>query len=143
MSALHSTQPITSQPSTVCQPTLLQQGAQQLMQQLQQALNQRDLQSLANCFAEQAILVNILGQRLHGREQISRYLASTFSQWQEEWLSYRLAHMTSLTDSMAIINVQQHRHLRHNNSPSGISAAPLWVIALQAGGWQIMACNAL
>lgn len=128
---------------TLLQPASLQQGAMQLIQQLQQAFFQRDLALVANCFAEQAILVNILGQRWQGRDAICHYLATAFADWQDEWLSYRLEHLTPLADNMAVVNVQQNSYSRFDNRLSGISAAPLWVIGFVAGKWQILACNAL
>ncbi|MEO3677486.1 YybH family protein [Rheinheimera fenheensis] len=143
MSASRSHCTHDTKPPSLLQPASLQHGATQLIHQLQQAFFQRDLSAMAHCFAEEAILVNILGQRLHGRDAICHYIHSTFADWQDEWLSYRLEHITPLADNMAVVNVQQYSYRRSDNRISGISAAPLWVIGFVAGRWQILACNAL
>ncbi len=143
ISASRSNYTHDTKPPSLLQPTSLQHGATQLIQQLQQAFFQCDLSAMANCFAEEAILVNILGQRLHGRDAICRYINTTFADWQHEWLSYRLEHITPLADNMAVVNVQQNRYNRCDNRISGISSAPLWVIGFVANKWQILACNAL
>lgn len=117
--------------------------ALQLLYDVEKAINQRDLSALADCFAEQAILVNILGQRLCGREQICDYLASNFLPRHDECLSYRLVHGFALNDDNAILNVQQICADRTDNSLTGITTAPLWVITRTTEHWRIIASNAL
>ena len=143
ISASRSSHTHDTKPPSLLQPASLQHGATQLIQQVQQAFFQRDPTALASCFAKEAILVNLLGQRLHGRDAICHYINSTFADWQDEWLSYHLEHLTPLADNMAVVNVQQNSYSRCDNRLSGISAAPLWVIGFIAGKWQILACNAL
>tara|TARA_R110002126_G_scaffold18008_5_gene69448 strand:- start:4431 stop:4763 length:333 start_codon:yes stop_codon:yes gene_type:complete len=110
---------------------------------MQHAFFHRDLKLMTSCFAEEAVLVNILGQRLHGRDAICRYINSTFVDWQEDWLSYHLEHMTPLTDNMAVVNVQQNIYRRDDNRLSGVSSSLLWVVGFIVGKWQILACNAV
>ncbi|SEI13678.1 conserved hypothetical protein [Rheinheimera pacifica] len=132
-----------TKPCNLLQPASIQLGASQLTQQMQHAFFHRDLKLMTSCFAEEAVLVNILGQRLHGRDAICRYINSTFVDWQEDWLSYHLEHMTPLTDNMAVVNVQQNIYRRDDNRLSGVSSSLLWVVGFIVGKWQILACNAV
>lgn len=117
--------------------------ALQLLVNLEDAINQKDLDAAGNCIAEQAILVNILGQRLCGREQICDYLAGYALPHRGEYLRYRLAHGFAVNHDCAVLNVQQICVDRADNRSSGITAAPLWVIRRSAEGWQIVAANTL
>ncbi|MEN3156895.1 nuclear transport factor 2 family protein [Alkalimonas sp. NCh-2] len=121
----------------------LQQSAEQLLQKLQQAVNQRDLTALASCYAEQAMLVNILGQRLSGRQQIVDYFSGSLELHRDEYLSYALVHAMAVNNDCAVLNVKQQCISHLDNRPTGISTAPLWVIHRQAGDWQILACNSV
>jgi uncharacterized protein (TIGR02246 family) len=121
----------------------MREHALQLLYDFENAINQRDLSALVDCFAEQAILVNILGQRLCGREQICDYLASNFLPLHEEYLSYTLVHGFALNNDSAILNVQQICTDRTGNSLTGITTAPLWVITRNTEGWRIIAANTL
>ncbi|ALS98973.1 hypothetical protein AT746_12305 [Lacimicrobium alkaliphilum] len=117
--------------------------AMQLLYDVEKAINQRSLSALADCFAEQAMLVNILGQRLYGREQICDYLASNFLLLHDKCLNYRLVHGFGLNDDNAILNVQKMCTDRSDNTQTGITTAPLWVITRTKERWRIIASNTM
>lgn len=141
MSALHLSH-LLQQPPLPYSTTLLD-AVEQLLHRLQVAFNQRDLCAVAACYAEDAILVNILGQRLYGRQHIVDYLGSHFQQRQGEYCHYQLLYLQPLDEHHAVLNVQQFAIDSGSNTPRGVTTAPLWVIRQHRQQWQIIASNAL
>lgn len=68
-----------------------QDYAQQLLTRLQCAINQRNWALFGECFTENVLLVNLLGQRLSGRAELKVYLQQLLELHQDRCLGLSVA----------------------------------------------------
>lgn len=117
--------------------------AQQLLNRLQRAINQRNWPLFSSCFTEQVVLVNLLGQRLTGHAELVRYQQQLIDMHQDRIWIYQLLHLQQLDLDTFLINAEQqwqHRGLQHK---VGLCSTPLYVVTRQGRQWRICAGNTL
>ncbi|MCA1929015.1 hypothetical protein [Rheinheimera sp.] len=120
-----------------------QDCAQQLLNLLQNAINQRDWSAFKACFTEQAVLVNLLGQRLKGPLELMGYQQQLIEMHKDRIWVYRLLHLQQLDLDTFLINAEQHwQHIKGQHKV-GLCSTPLYVVKRQGSLWQICAGNTL
>ena len=86
-----------------------QDCAQQLLNRLQRAINQRNWALFSECFTEDVLLVNLLGQRLTGRAELTSYLQQLMELHQDRVWVYQLLHLQQLDLDTFLINAEQKK----------------------------------
>ncbi len=120
-----------------------QDCAQQLLNRLQRAINQRNWSLFSECFTQDVLVVNILGQRLTGPAQLRSYLQQLMELHQDRVWVYQLLHLQQLDLDTFLINAEQrwqHKELQHK---VGLCSTPLYVVKRQGSQWRICAGNML
>ncbi|MDF3124592.1 DUF4440 domain-containing protein [Rheinheimera sp. 1928-s] len=117
--------------------------AEQLLVVLQNAINQRNWSLFSSCFSEDAIVVNLLGQRLTGQTQLMDYQQQLIDRHQDRLWIYQLLHLQQLDLDTFLINAEQHWLHRERQHKTGLSSTPLYVAKRQGQKWQICAGNML
>lgn len=120
-----------------------QDCAQQLLNRLQRAINQRNWPLFLSCFTEDAVLVNLFGQRLKARTELVSYQQQEVALHQDRLWNYQLLQLKQLDLNTFLINAEQHWHDREGRHSSGLSSAPLYVVKRQGFEWKICAGNML
>lgn len=120
-----------------------QDCAQKLLNRLQRAINQRNWSLFSQCFTQDVLVVNILGQRLTGPAQLRSYLQQLMELHQDRVWVYQLLHLQQLDLDTFLINAEQrwqHKELQHK---VGLCSTPLYVVKRQGSQWRICAGNML
>lgn len=120
-----------------------QDCAEQLLNRLQRAINQRNWSLFSECFTQDVLVVNILGQRLNGPAQLRSYLQQLMELHQDRVWVYQLLHLQQLDLDTFLINAEQrwqHKELQHK---VGLCSTPLYVVKRQGSQWRICAGNML
>ena len=120
-----------------------QDCAQQLLNRLQRAINQRNWSLFSECFTRDVLMVNILGQRLTGAAELRSYLQQLMELHQDRVWVYQLLHLQQLDLDTFLINAEQrwqHKELQHK---VGLCSTPLYVVKRQGSQWRICAGNML
>jgi ketosteroid isomerase-like protein len=124
-----------------------QDCAQQLLNRLQRAINQRNWPLFSSCFTEQVVLVNLLGQRLTGAAELTRYQQQLIEMHQDRVWVYQLLHLQQLDLDTFLINAEQHWQRTQQGSALqhkvGLCSTPLYVVKRQGSQWRICAGNTL
>lgn len=120
-----------------------QDCAQQLLTRLQCAINQRNWALFGECFTENVLLVNLLGQRLSGRAELKVYLQQLLELHQDRVWAYQLLHLQQLDFDTFLINAQQLWQHKERQHKVGLCSTPLYVVKRQGNQWQICAGNML
>ncbi len=144
----------------------------QLLQQLADSLNQQQWPALMRCFAGDALLVNLLGDRAEGQTAILQYQQGMAALFPERLVHYQLiscqllscqllsgqtrgsqslsgqsasalSHSNQPAGALYLLNVQQQWLCRRQRQPQGVSSCPLFVVRLDEDGARILACNSL
>jgi hypothetical protein len=120
-----------------------QDCAQQLLNRLQRAINQRNWSLFSECFSQDVLVINLLGQRLTGPAQLRSYLQQLMELHQDRVWVYQLLHLQQLDLDTFLINAEQrwqHKELQHK---VGLCSTPLYVVKRQGSQWRICAGNML
>jgi hypothetical protein len=120
-----------------------QDCAQQLLNRLQRAINQRNWSLFSECFSQDVLVINLLGQRLIGPAQLRSYLQQLMELHQDRVWVYQLLHLQQLDLDTFLINAEQrwqHKELQHK---VGLCSTPLYVVKRHGNQWQICAGNML
>ncbi|MDR7120234.1 DUF4440 domain-containing protein [Rheinheimera soli] len=119
------------------------QHAEQLLVLLQSAVNQRNWPLFRSCFSEDAVMVNLFGQRLTGPAQLIDYQQQLIDRHQDRVWIYQLLHLQQLDLDTFLINAEQQWYQRGRQHKVGLSCTPLYVAKRQGEKWQICAGNML
>lgn len=117
--------------------------AEQLLKILQDAINQRNWSLFSSCFSEDAVLVNLFGQRLTGQNELAGYLQQLVDRHQDRVWVYQLLHLQQLDLDTFLINAEQQWHDKTGRYKVGLCSTPLYVAKRQGKSWQICAGNML
>jgi len=120
-----------------------QDCAQQLLNRLQRAINQRNWSLFSECFTRDVLMVNILGQRLTGAAELKSYLQQLMELHQDRVWVYQLLHLQQLDLDTFLINAQQRWQHKERQHKVGLCSTPLYVVKRQGSQWQICAGNML
>lgn len=120
-----------------------QDCAQQLLNRLQRAINQRNWPLFSACFSEDAVVVNLFGQRLTGPDELTRYQQQLMEMHQDRVLVYQLLHLQQLDLDTFLINAEQQWHQKEQQHKVGLCSTPLYVVKRQGSQWRICAGNML
>lgn len=120
-----------------------QDCAQQLLNRLQRAINQRNWALFNECFTQDVLLVNLLGQRLAGRAELRSYLQQLMELHQDRVWVYQLLHLQQLDLDTFLINAEQRWQQKERRHKVGLCSTPLYVVKRQGNQWQICAGNML
>ncbi|KKL02902.1 nuclear transport factor 2 family protein [Rheinheimera mesophila] len=120
-----------------------QDCAQQLLNRLQRAINQRNWALFGECFTHDVLLINLLGQRLSGRAELKTYLQQLMELHQDRVWVYQLLHWQQLDLDTFLINAEQRWLHRESQHKVGLCSTPLYVVKRRGNQWQICAGNML
>lgn len=120
-----------------------QDCAQQLLNRLQRAINQRNWPLFASCFTDQVVLVNLLGQRLTGPAELTSYQQQLIEMYQDRVWVYQLLHVQQLDLDTFLVNAEQHWQHSERQHKVGLCSTPLYVVKRQGSQWRICAGNTL
>lgn len=120
-----------------------QDCAQQLLNRLQHAINQRNWPLFASCFTDQVVLVNLLGQRLTGPAELTSYQQQLIKMYQDRVWVYQLLHIQQLDLDTFLVNAEQHWQHSERQHKVGLCSTPLYVVKRQGSQWRICAGNTL
>lgn len=120
-----------------------QDCAQQLLNRLQRAINQRNWSLFTECFTQDVLVVNILGQRLTGPAELKSYLQQLMELHQDRVWVYQLLHLQQLDLDTFLINTEQRWQHKEQQHKVGLCSTPLYVVKRQGSKWQICAGNML
>lgn len=120
-----------------------QDCAQQLLNRLQRAINQRNWSLFSECFTQDVLVVNILGQRLNGPAQLRSYLQQLMELHQDRVWVYQLLHLQQLDLDTFLINAEQRWQHKEQQHKVGLCSTPLYVVKRQGSQWRICAGNML
>lgn len=115
----------------------------QLLNQLADAINQQHWLSLAGLFEPDALLVNLLGQRVAGDRAIVQYQQGLAEFYPQRQVHYRLLSSQPLSPVLYLLNVQQLWLRAERKQPEGVSSCPLFVVRLHGDHARIVGCNSL
>jgi uncharacterized protein (TIGR02246 family) len=117
--------------------------AQQLLNQLQQAINQRDWPLFRRCFTEDVLLINLLGQPLTGPDQLQSYQQLLIDQHQDRLWRYNLLDLRQLDLDSFLIHAEQQWQPKGRQHKVGLCSTPLYIVKRQGALWRICAGNTL
>lgn len=117
--------------------------AQQLLAVLQEAINQRNWAVFESCFSEDALLINLFGQRLIGPTELANYQQQLIDSHQDRVWVYQLLHLQQVDLDTFLINAEQQWRHKLNQRKVGLSSTPLYVAKRQGHQWRICAGNML
>lgn len=124
-----------------------QDCAQQLLNRLQRAINQRNWALFSDCFTQEVLMVNLLGQRLAGPAELIRYQQQLIDMYPDRVWIYQLLHLQQLDVHSFLINAEQHwQHTAQGSGQHhkvGLCSTPLYVVKRQGRQWRICAGNML
>lgn len=120
-----------------------QDCAQQLLNRLQRAINQRNWSLFSECFTQDVLIVNLLGQRLTGLSELRSYLQQLMDLHQDRVWVYQLLHLQQLDLDTFLINAEQRWQHKEQQHKVGLCSTPLYVVKRQGSHWQICAGNML
>ena len=120
-----------------------QDCAEQLLNRLQRAINQRNWSLFSECFTQDVLVVNILGQRLNGPAQLRSYLQQLMELHQDRVWVYQLLHLQQLDLDTFLINAEQRWQHKEQQHKVGLCSTPLYVVKRQGSQWRICAGNML
>lgn len=118
-------------------------SAELLLEALQSAINLRNWSLFTACFSEDAVLVNLFGQRLTGQAELINYQQQLIDRHQDRVWIYQLLHLQQLDLDTFLINAEQQWLQKGLQRTVGLSSTPLYVAKRQGGNWQICAGNML
>lgn len=118
-------------------------SAQHLLNRLQCAINQRNWPLFQACFSDDVVIVNLLGQRLSGPEELARYQQQLITMHQDRIWVYKLLYLQQLDLDTFLLNVEQQWQHQGQHHKVGLCSTPLYVLRRQGRQWQICAGNTL
>jgi len=127
----------------VIQPNPIPDAVGLLLTQLADAINQQHWLSLAGLFEPDALLVNLLGQRVSGDRAIVQYQQGMAEFYPQRQVHYRLLSCQPLGSALYLLNVQQLWLSAERKQPEGVSSCPLFVVRLHGDHARIVGCNSL
>ncbi len=117
--------------------------AELLLAALQKAINQRNWALFSSCFSEDAVLVNLFGQRLTGHAELEHYQKQLIDMHQNRVWVYKLLHLQQLDVDTFLINAEQQWQQQGRQHSVGLSSTPLYVVKRLGQKWHICAGNTL
>ena len=111
---------------------------EQLLTDAARFQNRKDYEGFSRLFAEDAVIVNIKGIRIFGRDEIYQFMKTAMESFLAEiTVANEVVKTTFLRSGVALVSAVQHIVKKANHEEENLKGSATFVMVKQQGNWLI------